>query len=242
MKKGILAAFCFAASFLPLLAAGANLGGIEVTPPRLQISARQPIQTVELTNNDVAIDLFQIHVSRWTQQNGKDVLSPTDDLIVSPLIFSLQPGARQVLRIGSRIMPDASTERTYRVFIKQLNAPVKARMGIAFQMEFALPVFLQPSAAGHPLLSCSLAGSGRNRGLLTIANAGNIHAQVSQLWIKQAGTGHILFAGTLASYVLAHETRAFPIKFAVPNELFDLAVELHTDDGVVQVPLIPAGR
>jgi fimbrial chaperone protein len=46
-----------------------------------------------------------VQLFAWSQDAGQDILQPTTDLLVSPPVFTVQPGQSQLLRIALRGAP-----------------------------------------------------------------------------------------------------------------------------------------
>jgi fimbrial chaperone protein len=90
---------------------------------------------------------FEIRPKKWTQdEDGKDVYSDTEELLIFPGLMTLKGGEDRDIRIGMKIPPGAS-ESTYRVFINELP-PLQTEnataANVGFLINFGLPVFFAP--------------------------------------------------------------------------------------------------
>lgn len=92
---------CFILWFmmLALLSRYAMAATLQVAPVTLDLQSGQSASAVYLTNSGKAAIHAQIRVYEWTQQNGKDVLTATDEVVSSPAMTSLAPGQQQLVRI-----------------------------------------------------------------------------------------------------------------------------------------------
>src|SRR5450759_1169209 len=96
LKAAVLTAAFFMAGSLNLAVAGT----FQVTPVRVELSAQQSTTALTVSNNGSDPVVVQLQTSAWAQENGNDQYSSTDDLIATPPIFTIQPGANQIVRIG----------------------------------------------------------------------------------------------------------------------------------------------
>src|SRR4051812_28136640 len=97
---GILAT-CRAAAilfFFRLAATSALAQGIGVSPTSVLLAPNQNAAALNITNHGDRKISFQIRGYSWRQSgaDGEDVLDPTADLVSSPPIATIQPGATQV--------------------------------------------------------------------------------------------------------------------------------------------------
>ncbi|GEM48540.1 fimbrial biogenesis chaperone [Deinococcus cellulosilyticus] len=93
-----------------------------LNPVVLEINPQKQLNTqTKLVNLEGVPVAFTVEVFKWTQQNGQDVYSPTRDVLVNPVQFTLAPRGSQVIRVGLRKKPD-QPELTYRIFIKEVPA------------------------------------------------------------------------------------------------------------------------
>jgi fimbrial chaperone protein len=87
----------------------------------------------------------QVRVFRWTVVDGNDVLEPTRDVVASPPMTVLVPGAENLIRVV-RVSdkPPADGER-YRLLIDELPDPNRQRAGrVNVLVRHAIPVTFLP--------------------------------------------------------------------------------------------------
>ena len=174
----------------------------------------------------------------WSQQNGKDVLAPSQDLVVSPPIFKVAPGAAQTVRVGLLKPSSADREVAYRLFLQEVpQPPAPGERGISVALRLGLPVFLLPRGGGAPQLAWRAKSEGGAINL-TLANGGNAHVQAldSKLYSPD---GTLLAEQQLGAYVLAGQSRSWLIKLRQPWRGGKLKVVAQTSTGDVTAEIAP---
>jgi fimbrial chaperone protein len=148
----------------------------------MTINPAQRTSTQTQFSNDSAVaEQFTVKVVAWTMQDGKDVYTPSRDLIVNPSSFTVQPGQTQVIRIGLLKKP-GDTELAYRVIITQIprdDAPVSKEtvkdvvLNVRRAVAFGLAVYITPPNAA-PRTTAQAMREGPDL-LITVKNAGARH-------------------------------------------------------------------
>lgn len=209
-------------------------GSFTVSPVRLELSPQRPVSSLTITNDanePVSIDARGMS---WTQQNGADEHEETRELIVTPPVFTLAPGASQIVRIGLRRAPDANNEIAYRVFMTENPVvPRSTANGVAMNLRLSVPIFVRPRAAAQPKLEWTGTRTPEGHLKLRADNRGNIHVQVANLSLSAAGS--LVGRQTSPAYLLPGQFCEWTVK---PEEgrTFDvsaLVVTGYSDAGDV---------
>ena len=79
------------------LAGPASAGSFTVNPVQLNLSADRQETSLKMTNRDSTPVSVRIATYAWTQLDGRDVYSPTNDVIVWPPIFTIPAGRTQLV-------------------------------------------------------------------------------------------------------------------------------------------------
>lgn len=174
-------------SALLFLAAGAGAaradgyGGLAVVPVRVDLAPGRRAEAVTLTNTGAARRTVEVQAFAWAQENGKDIYTPTDELLANPPLFHLQPGASQIVRIGrpAGAKPAAGPERAFRVFFSEVPAP-QAANGLRLALRIGIPVFVA-GHAGKAELYWAATRHADHSLTLQVANRGTAHARVANL-------------------------------------------------------------
>src|SRR6202171_1082103 len=188
-------------------------GSLSVTPIRVELSSAQRSVALTVRNEGDQPTVVQAQLVAWSQVDDEDRLEPTIDLLASPPIFTVAPGASQVLRIALRTAPDAARERSYRVLVTEVpGKPDPEFTGAQFALKISLPIFVGASAAKTaPRLEWSGVRTAKGDLALTAVNTGGKHIQVQTIDVAGAGPDpDARFAGLW--YVLAGQRRTVTIK------------------------------
>lgn len=163
-------------------------GSFTVSPLRIDLVPKATAGVIEVLNTSGGPTTLQAQQRSWTQQEGQDVHGETRDLILSPAIFTLKPGEKQVVRIALRGTPDAQRERAYRVLISEVPAPqlkvTPDASGFRVALRMDLPLFVAPLQAAAPQPSYALDATGAQ---LLVRNAGDSHIRYADFSVLQAG-------------------------------------------------------
>jgi fimbrial chaperone protein len=90
---------------------------------------------------------YEIECLTWDQVGDTDKQEPTEDIVASPPVATIQPGESQVVRLILR-RPARAEELAYRLAITELPAPgAAARAQVGFAIVSSLPVFVVPNNA-----------------------------------------------------------------------------------------------
>jgi fimbrial chaperone protein len=75
-------------------------GQLKVSPIRLDLGAEAPISAVTVSNPADEPMLLHLSIQAWDHAGGSDRYRDTRDLLLNPMIFELEPGQKQLVRIG----------------------------------------------------------------------------------------------------------------------------------------------
>ncbi|WP_162932263.1 fimbrial biogenesis chaperone [Solimonas sp. K1W22B-7] len=156
-----------------LVTTAVTAAGLSVTPISLEFTSAAPAQALWLSNTgDAPIDA-QLRAYAWNQDEGKDRLLPTRDLVLSPPMIALQPGQKQLVRV-IRTAATGPRESSYRILVDELPDPAKLQQGLHFVMQFSIPVFADTGTAAAPALEWRLAREGDKLKLITDNKGGGV--------------------------------------------------------------------
>lgn len=211
---------CRAAIFFATLLASASPAGaasLQVAPTSLTLQAQQNADGLWLSNSGDAPVQVQLRVFRWTQANGKELLEPTRDLVISPPMQTLPAGERQLVRlVRTKPIPPAS-ETSYRVIVDELPAPNKEQQGLQFVLRYSVPVFILPETTTPiaPALRTRLVEGEDGLAAIEIENNGSEHAQIADLVFTEASDKQDVVIPGLVGYVLPGQRMRWSLKSPV---------------------------
>ena len=188
----------------PALAAGS----LRVAPTRLDLKLDKRATVLAVRNTGDAPTFLQIETKLWSQENGADVYSDANDLIVSPPVFSIDPGAEQIVRVARRTIDLPTQEKSYRLFVQEVPVASDAQQQqLNVVLRIGVPVFVTPPAASAPQIEWSLSCPPSGPQALRILNSGGRALRIDELSIRAAGADQVEHA----VYVLAGAARSVPI-------------------------------
>jgi len=218
----------------------AQADGLAISPVRVDLVPGRKSEVVTLSNAGSARKTVQAEVVAWRQQDGADVYEPTSELLVSPPLFFLEPGARQVVRIGrpTGAPPAVGAERSYRVFFQEIPDADGARpaIGLRFALRIGIPVFALPVGGAAERLEWTAHRQADGALRLVAANTGAAHAKISDLALSDP-RGEALPAEGFR-YVLPGSRQEW--LFRPPQPLpATIRVSARTEAGATELELVP---
>lgn len=227
---------CLAAS----APSGAWAGQIRVSTVRIDLSDKQPAATVTISNDGDQKSLVQIRALSWTQADGKDVQEFTSDLIVTPPIAEVEPGGRQMVRVGFIGKKQMTAEGAFRLQIEEVprqdQGPDQVQ-NVTTYLRISVPIFIA-AATPKPLPSMTArTAQGAEGSEVRLYNDGLLHERLVayQLLLNGQPQGEPhkgLF------YVLPGKYLTMPLSAAERAQRVD-SIEILGDEGRTMLPLSP---
>lgn len=200
---------------LALCCHAAFAGSFAVSPIKAELTAQRAVTSLNVRNDGSESVSIQLQTNSWSQRDGVDVQSPTTDLIASPPIFSLEPGASQVVRVGLRKPLAGTVETTYRLLLQELPpAPTPGFQGLKVALALSVPVFVAPATPPTENWDWQL---NQVDGELQVRlhNQGNVHARITDFTLYLADGSQVARMDS-ASYVLAGEAGQWTLTPSLP--------------------------
>ncbi|EOQ65193.1 hypothetical protein F935_00853 [Acinetobacter calcoaceticus ANC 3811] len=228
MKKNI---FIITGLFLTL-SSTINAATIRLSPVNVEILSHQNASSISLFNQSNESTDLQIRVFEWTQKNGQDQLTPTDEIAISPPFLKLQSNDSYNLRVV-RINPTPiSGEKTYRIIIDELPKPIdsrKAAQGVNVLLRSSLPVFVVNKDAITKLTW--KIDTNQEAPSLNISNIGNRHALLNNLMLVDttANKSYPIKVNTVNGYILAEQARSYSLNNFTyqPNHKYSVSLTVN---------------
>ncbi|MEY5098629.1 MAG: hypothetical protein RJA36_1348 [Pseudomonadota bacterium] len=220
----------------------AQAANFTVEPIRVELSPRQPSFALTIRNQseDDAV-VVQLQTMAWSQDQGQEILAPSHEVLATPPIFTLAPGAAQVVRVAYRRPMPQSEEQSYRLLVREVPAaPDPNKPGVQLELEMSLPVFIKPAAPVQPDLRWQASLQPDGGISLAVRNEGNAHVQLANLAFSLPDGGDVLAGYAGFGYVLPRQTREFPLK-PLPGKAIppgaSLRLKAYADTTTVDLPL-----
>jgi fimbrial chaperone protein len=215
-------------------------GSFHVSPVRVELSSQEKSSVLRVENNGQTTVTIQLHVVAWAQKDGKDLLTPTRELIATPPIFNLKPGATQLIRIGMLRKVDPEKELSYRLILEEIPPPPAPDFkGLQVALRIGLPVFIKPDTSAQQQLKFAIERLDAGSLWLTMTNQGLAHTQLFGLKLyPEAKADSVLATHDASLYLLPGQERRLLLKQIAPIGLIDPTVLLNaapTDVGRVLI-------
>lgn len=203
-----LSSYGFLAALAVLAAGPAAAQSLGISPVTLQLAPGQAATSLTVTNQGDRPTAIQLRAFAWSHAKGADELIPSDQLVVSPPIATIAPGATQLVRLMLRRAPQGN-EGSFRILLDQI--PAAAEPGVVqVALRVSMPVFAAPKTRIAPQLKYHFEHRGGVSYLVAV-NLGTRHETVRDVRLT-TGDGRLFkTAETVSPYVLAGATRAWPI-------------------------------
>jgi fimbrial chaperone protein len=190
-----------------------SAGIFSVTPVRIYMSASDRASAVTVTNDGDEEMVMQSDIYDWKQSaDGKDILTLSENMILSPPILKIAPRSHQVLRLISLTARNKDLQQTYRMIIRQVPEakPIKESMQLQIAYAFSIPIFITPPDASAKL-DCVLVKAESDATQAICQNVGNATAHTAALHISNA-SGESLARHDASTYILPGNQKSFLFK------------------------------
>ena len=102
-----------------LISGEVQAASLEISPVIVNLAPGQNATTIEVKNRGGAPAAVQARPYSWSQAGDEDNLTATQDIILSPPIFTVPAGASQTIRLLLRGGSEAGGERSYRLLLDE---------------------------------------------------------------------------------------------------------------------------
>lgn len=210
----------------------AQAAAIEVAPILTELAPGQAIGVLTLTNRSAQTAAAQVRSFAWSQSAAADQLVPTEELLVSPPIFEMAPGAAQTIRMVLRGRP-LPGERAFRLLVDEIP-PTGTPGMVRLALRLSLPVFAYGQHAAPARLEWRIAD-----GALLVRNRGARRARLTDLVAVPADGSQLALTAPENPYVLAGQERRWAIRGAMPQPGRPLRIAGTTEAGPFTVQVGP---
>lgn len=205
----------------------AMAGSISVAPTTIDVPA-DGLAVFYVVNRGGEPAMVQVEPFDWSQSQGRDQLSESSTLEVSPPMAKLAPGERQLVRL--RAPRSGASERSYRLMVSELPDPAgDSAQAVQVLLRFSVPVFTRAPAGAVPELAWQL--QRQPDGIhLSVRNEGTMHAKLLRVVLANGDRTIDVAAHTLA-YVLPGGTRDWHVPDVAWKAGAAITLETWADGG-----------
>ncbi len=198
------------------LASHAQAFSIQISPIPIVIRDRATSALVDVTNESTEPIRVQATAFEWSQTAaGEDKLDPTNQILVFPSIFRVEPKSTRKVRVGTQ-GGYGPAEKSFRVIFGEIpenaSPAVPNAETVKVVANMSIPVFVvPPGAAGAPKIE-GLSVT-RDKARFAIKNGGTAHVLVQKVRLEfQGAEGKPTSSKEVAGwYVLPGQARSFEI-------------------------------
>lgn len=241
MKFSLYQAACGLALCLSM-AGTTRAGSFQVSPLRATLSGSQPVSALTVRNAGTQPAVIQLEAMAWSQPAGEDKYVPAPDILATPPIFTVPAGGSQVIRVGSRRPADASSERAYRLFLREVPPPPKPGFkGLQMALQISLPVFVLPATKAAPELHWQAASATNGQLRIGVTNRGTAHVRLTDFKLSPAGSPRHLPMSVQPVYVLPGATHDWLVDargVVAAGSTLHVSAQADTDAGAVQADVV----
>lgn len=210
---------------LALFSKGVMAASLNVSPTKVEIFYPQQATTLNLRNMGDKETIGQVRVFAWRQENGEDILEPTEAVVASPPIVEIHPGTDYTIRIVRTAGEPVVGEESYRLVVDEVPDAAARRNGvITVAIRYVIPLFFDSLDAGQARLTWSLSSRG-GKTFLSARNDGDRREQLRDLSFG----GRSIVRG-LAGYVLGHSESSWELRTKTSS---NRSVKAVTENGPV---------
>lgn len=211
-------------------------GTFRVSPVRLDVGAfaKSGILTIQNDSSDSAV-VIQAKTVKWTQVDGQDVTLPTNELIVNPPIFTLKPGAQQVVRVGARdpkLTQDINSELAYRIVLVEVSRTQSEDFrGVNVALNISIPIFFAGKAKAIDAAPPQINASRNSDGLITVdlINLGSSSVKTLKVGLFDPATQQPVAELDGLRYALANSYTSWAFK---PLPIINYTLSIVSDRGI----------
>jgi len=165
--------------------APASAGTLQVNPVLVEITTDRRTASVTVRNEEAVPITIRAYSLIWDQAGGQDNYGETAEVIVSPPVATIAPGASQLVRVGLR--QPASGPRAYRLIIEEVPE-ANPGGGVRVALRLNLPLYVQTAAGDVAQLRWSARRHSDGGWSFEASNPGTGYARLSAD-VARAATG-----------------------------------------------------
>ncbi|MHC5308434.1 fimbrial biogenesis chaperone [Bartonella sp. LJL80] len=180
---------------------------ITILPLMLDVKPPMAAGQITLRVGPQNVVQAQARIYRWAQKDGKDVYTPTSDVVISPPFLSMKPNSDTILRVVRTSKTPITSEESYRVFIDELpqaNVTAEGKVsdnGVKVVTRNIVPVFFGPKDS-EPRVNWSVR-RGNGGFILRGVNHGSQRLRLANVKLLSSSGAVVGQIPGLAGYVLA---------------------------------------
>lgn len=231
-RRALLIICCMV--LFPFFPGNAYSVNFSINPVRIFLDGDNKTNVLKIKNQSDDDVSLQLASYAWTHDNvGKNIYTPTRDIIFFPKILTIHKHEEKIIRIGTTI-PQGRQEKTYRLFINEIPTPgpVKSTV-VQMVLKVGVPVFITPTVTEEQGSIASMELRGGNL-YLRIKNGGNVHFIINSIAVQgNDASGKEIYKTEFGGWYL-HGGKTKDYTVEIPEEhchtIKTLRVDVSTDN------------
>lgn len=203
---------------ISLLAFSAQAAGLSVNPVGVTLEDPQQIRHLQLRNTGDEPMVLQASVKDLSIADNREQYADTDALVVTPPVFTIEPGEEQVVRLGLENPTPSKKERAFRVFLQQSPKNPATDDGgsneptlVQVNLRVGIPVFVRPSEPVARAVVWQIEPTDDGRVRVVAENQGNTHSRISNMSLLD-GKGEVVVESDRLTYLLPGSRRSWTLQ------------------------------
>lgn len=209
---------------LLLMSCVAGAQSLTVSPINIQLAPGQRATTLTVINEGKTSTSIQVRAFAWTQREGKDLLTTSDVILMSPPLVTIAPGAKQIIRVFLRRAAE-QREETYRILLDQFPQPTgEGAIHVAVRM--SIPLFSPPRNRPTMQMQYRIERDPKQM-YLVASNDGVLHESLRNIELLTENGRKLKIEFNGPRYILAGAVRRWPIAVQDPALLIGDTLRLN---------------
>lgn len=202
----------FFALFLVTRALSVCAEGIKVSPIRIEVNSRQAIAVLKVSNPGETPLLIQSELFKWTQIDGEDVYEPSQDILVIPPLFTLEPHQEQTMRVAL-LRPADAKELAYRLYLQEIKQKVKISesSSLNIALRIGIPIFVAPQIESREEFAWEISHIEGTGLVVKLQNNGNLNLFINALEVLKSNNQVISEGKPVFKYLLPEQNTQWTI-------------------------------
>jgi fimbrial chaperone protein len=180
----------------------------------------------------------QARVVSWSLKDNKDVYQESDEVLLNPPIFTLQPDRPQLMRLGLRHPRADGNEIAYRLLVEEVPAPPKPGLSLRTVLRISIPIFVEQQGAAKKQVDWKAEATPVGV-RITAVNNGNVHVQIKHLDLLPEGSTATPSSKIVLDYLLPGQSHEWVFEEAQIRSARKLSLTAGTDEGNFSASLVP---
>lgn len=220
---------CLLSILVSLLSPAVIASTLQVLPVGLFLSAAKPASSLSMINSGDEPVVVQGELFEWQVVNGEHVLTPTEDVLFNPPVFTVPQGQSQTVRVGVIRPMNNTVEKSYRLFLQEVPSAQVLGGGVKIALRFSMPIFVAPIVPPITDLGITAKAASSRSVTVKLTNTGNVHMALKRFLLTSDANNKMLAELDSLVYLTAGGTSQVTLTARDPLPSGKLSLSIETD-------------